>query len=296
LQAHPEIELVGITTVAGNASLEVVTRNALFLAERFAIPAPIAAGAARPLRRELREVPAFIHGVNGLGDVPIDAPPRDGHPRPPHRFIIESVRARPGEITLLAVGMLTNLARAITEDPGIVPLVRDVIIMGGAFGTAGRYGNAQPAAEANIYGDPHAADLVCTARWPLTIIGLDVTEGIVMSNAYLRRLRDHGGAAGAFIWEITRGYEAFHERGRRVNGIFAHDPAAAVCVLDPACFGFRLGAVRVATEGIVAGLTAQKVEGRGFPPSPWDDLPSARVAIDVDAERVLRAFAEQFWP
>jgi purine nucleosidase len=274
LHHHPEIELTGITTVAGNGPIDVVTRNALYLAERFGIRVPIARGAAVPLRREPHLAPAAIHGENALGNVPIVPVRRELDPRPAHRFIIDRVRARPGALTLLGVGMLTNLALAINEDPGIVPLVRDVVVMGGAFGGGGRYGNAQPAAEANIYCDPHAADVVFGARWPLTIIGLDVTERIV--------------------WDVTRDYEAFHTARNGIAGIFAHDPAAAVGVLDDSPFVFRAGAVRVATEGIVAGMTVQKPDGRGFPPSPWDDVPSARVAIDVDPQRVLEHFAAAF--
>jgi inosine-uridine nucleoside N-ribohydrolase len=294
LHRHPDVELVGITTVAGNGALDVVTRNALVLAERFAIDAPVARGAAFPLQRDSHLAPTMIHGVNGLGDVSVTPPTRACDPRPAHRFIIDSVRARPGEITLLGIGMLTNLARAITEDPGIIPLVREVVIMGGAFGTGGRYGNVQPAAEANIYCDPHAADLVFRAAWPLTIIGLDVTEEIVFTSGFLAGLRDRGGEAGRFIWEITRLYERFHRDRNGIAGIFAHDPSAAVCLLDDSAFVFRQGPVRVVLDGIAAGMTVQKPDARPFPPSPWDTTPSHRVAIAVDPERIRDTFAGPF--
>jgi inosine-uridine nucleoside N-ribohydrolase len=166
--------------------------------------------------------------------------------------------------------------------------------MGGAFGTGGRYGNVSPAAEANMYGDPHAADIVCTARWPLTLVGLDVTERIVMTPEYLAELRDVGSDAGQFIWDVTREYEAFHYRRSGLAGIYAHDPSAAVCALDDTAFTFRGGSVRVATAGIAAGMTLQKAEGRAFPPSPWDDFPAQRVAIDVDPAQVLARFAAPF--
>jgi inosine-uridine nucleoside N-ribohydrolase len=294
LHLQPTVELAGITTVAGNGTIEAVTRNALYLADRFAIEAPIAQGAGRPLQGELRLPPAAIHGENALGGVQISAARRALDPRPAHRFIIESVRERPGVLTLLAVGMLTNIARAIIDDPGIVPLVRNVVVMGGAFGGGGRYGNRSPAGEANIYGDPHAADIVCTARWPLTLVGLDVTEQIVMTSAYLATLRDRGADAGRFVWDVTRGYEAFHTRRSGLTGIFAHDPSAAVCAVDDSAFTFRSGSIRVATAGITAGMTVQKPDGRAFPPSPWDDAPSGRVAVDVDAQRVLELYAAPF--
>jgi inosine-uridine nucleoside N-ribohydrolase len=294
LHRHPQIEIVGITTVAGNGPIETVTRNALFLAERFAIDAPIARGAAASLQGAVHLAPPIIHGENALGDVSVAAPGRACDPRPAHRFIIDRVRARPGELTLLAVGRFTNLARAIAEDPGIIPLVRDVVVMGGAFGVGGRYGNAQPAAEANIYGDPAAADLVCQAAWPLTFIGLDVTEQIVMTTEFLARLRDGGDEAGRFIWDVTRGYEQFHIGQHGIHGIFAHDPAAAICLLDDTPFVFRHGPVRVVVDGIAAGMTVQKPADRYFPPSPWDGIPSHRVAIGVDPNRVLDSFAAVF--
>lgn len=296
LHRHPDVELAGLTTVAGNGTLEAVTRNACYLAERFAIDVPIARGAAQPLGGDLHSPPAMIHGGNALGDIVFDREPsRALDPRAAPRFIIDSVRARPGEIVILAVGMLTNIARAIAADPGIVPRVRRVVIMGGAFGTAGHSGNVRPGAEANIFGDPHAADIVCNADWPLTIVGLDVTERIVMTTRYLEQLRASGSPEGAFIWEVTRGYEAFHGRRDGLGGIYAHDPTAAVCAVDDAAFTFRRGPVRVATDGIAAGTTIQKPAGRTYPPSPWDGVPDAAVAIEADAPRVLAQFAAPFF-
>jgi inosine-uridine nucleoside N-ribohydrolase len=295
LHLHPAIELAAITTVAGNGTIEAVTRNALFVAERFGIAAPIARGAANPVEGELHRPPTGIHGENALGDIALPARcSRDLDARPAHRLIIDTVRARPGSVTLLAVGMLTNLERAIREDPEIVTLVRDVVVMGGGFGTDGRHGNATPAAEANFHGDPAAADRVCTAGWPLTIVGLDVTETIVMSNAYLADLRERGGTAGRFVYEVSRGYADFHRRRGGLDGIFAHDPSAAVCALDAEAFTFRDGPVRVATGDLFGGASIQKYAGREFGPSGWDGLPSARVAIAVDAQRVLDIFAGAF--
>jgi inosine-uridine nucleoside N-ribohydrolase len=295
LHRHPDAELVGVTTVAGNGTLEAVTANARYLCGRFGIAVPIARGAARPLGGELHEPPTFIHGADALGDVPRAAgvaAALDARPAPD--FIVDAVRARPGEIVILAVGMLTNLARALIADPTIVTLVRGVVIMGGAFGIDGHTGNARPTAEANIFGDPHAADIVLTAAWPVTIIGLDVTERIVMTTAFLQRLRDGGTPEGAFIWDVTRGYADFHERRDELGGIFAHDPSAAVCALDPAAFTFRSGAVRVVTDGVAVGTTIQRLAARPFPRSGWDWAPAQRVAVDVDTQRVLQTFAAPF--
>lgn len=117
--------------------------------------------------------PTFIHGENGLGDIDIPETidlPLD--PRPAHRFIIETVKANPGEVTLIAVGRMTNLALALREEPDFAALVKQVIVMGGAFDING---NVSPAAEANIHGDPEAADLVFTAPRRVVVVGTDVT-------------------------------------------------------------------------------------------------------------------------
>ena len=295
LHRHPDVELAGITTVAGNGTIDAVTRNALYLADRFGIDAPVARGAAVPLNGVLRVPPAHIHGSDALGGLSSDPrPERTLDPRPAHQLIIDAVRERPGDVTIVAVAMLTNLARAVQADPGIVPLVRGVVAMAGAFGTGKNYGNASPVAEANVFGDPEAADIVCTARWPLTLLGLDVTERTHMSEAYLAGIRDGGTPEGRFIWDVTRDYQRFHEERDHITGIYAHDPSAAICAINDGPFVFRSGPVRVLTDGIARGLTLQKAPGRQFSPNAWDDAPDQRVALGVDSERVLNLFAEPF--
>ena len=295
LHVHPNVELAGITTVAGNAPIEVTTRNAQYLCERFGIAAPVARGAGSALSGVAREIPTEVHGVNGLGDVDMSGFRGVAlDPRPAHQLIIDRVRERPGEITIVAVGMLTNLARAIAEAPNVVALVRNVVIMGGAFGIGGHTGNASPVAEANSHGDPAAADRVLTARWNVTVLGLDVTERVIMTQAYLARLRDDGGAEGRFIWDVTRGNQDFHLRSAGFAGIYVHDPSAAICALDETPFVFRDGPVRVVTDGVAEGMTLQLSSTRDFGPSGWSDQPAQRVAVDVDIERVLDAFASAF--
>ncbi|MEA3087009.1 MAG: hypothetical protein QOC89_4706, partial [Paraburkholderia sp.] len=138
---HPDIELLGLTSVFGNATIETTTRNARFLAARFAPGVPVAQGAAAPLKRAAPEPLARIHGDDGLGNIALEAGRETRceaaalDDRPAHRFIIDTVRAHPGEVTLIAVGPLTNLALALADDPRIATLVKQVVIMGGAFGT-----------------------------------------------------------------------------------------------------------------------------------------------------------------
>ncbi|MBL8591166.1 MAG: nucleoside hydrolase [Devosia sp.] len=290
LHASPEVELIGITTTFGNGSIETTTRNALYLCERFGIAAPVARGAAAPLVGEAGAPPSFVHGGNGLGDIALPSEiARTPDPRPAHRLIIELVRAHPGEVEIVAVGRMTNLALALRENPGIVGLVKQVVIMGGAFGINGVLGNVTPAAEANIWGDPLAADEVTGASWPLTMIGLDVTQKTRMPTPFLRALANEAGDAGRFIWDISRFYEDFHLKGG-VDSIYVHDSSAVAYLLDPQLFETRRGAIRVVTEGIAFGQTIQKPADTGFPPTAWDGRPEHLIGTGVDAEGLRRLY------
>ncbi|MDR6757969.1 inosine-uridine nucleoside N-ribohydrolase [Mycoplana sp. BE70] len=291
LHQHPDIDLIGITTVFGNASVETTTRNALFLKREWMIAAPVAKGdgkAFNPMRNPT-DWPVMIHGHDGLGnidvpqtiDLPID-------PRPAHRFIIDTVRQNPGEVTLIAVGRMSNLAFALKEDPEIAALVKQVIIMGGAFDVPG---NITPAAEANIHGDPEAADVVMTAPWKVTVVGLDVTMKTVMTRTLLNEIVAKGGARAKLLSDISQLYIDFY--GRHVkDGMVVHDSCACVYLVAPELFSTRSGTIRVVAGGIADGQTIQKPDGRTFPPGNWDELPSQYACIGIDADAVLALIAE----
>lgn len=286
LHHHPEIDLLGITTVFGNASIETTTRNALFLKREWGIEAPVAKGMNQTFDPDRPHVgwPTFIHGDDGLGNIgvpDVNGVPVD--PRPAYRFIIETVRENPGEITLVAVGRMTNLAIALREDPDIAVLVKQVVIMGGAFDVNG---NITPAAEANIHGDPEAADAVMTAPWNVVVVGLDVTEKTVMTRSRLAALAAAGGAPAQLLSDISSFYVDFYET-RVDDGMVVHDSCACVYVVAPDLFTTRNGAIRVVSGGIADGQTIQKPDSTGFPASPWDNLPSQKVCTGVDADAVL---------
>jgi purine nucleosidase len=291
---HPEIELLGITSVFGNATIEDTTRNALYLAGRFAPHVPVARGAAAPLVRTAPGPLPFIHGENGVGDIELPADAGAGgatlDPRPAHRFIIDTVRAHPGEVTLLAVGPMTNLALALAEDPGIARLVKQVVIMGGAFGIEGILGNVSPAGEANIFNDPHAADQVLGAPWHVTVVGLDVTQRTIMSAAYLASLRDEAGEDGQFVWDVSRVYHDFHLSSEGLDGIYVHDSSAVACLVRPDLYTLREGPVRVLTDGIAIGQTIQKPLTMPVPAPEWDNRPAQSVCIAGDYAAVLELY------
>lgn len=290
LARHPRVELVGVTTVFGNADIATTTRNALLLKQRFGFAAPVARGAGAPLVGEPDAPPTFVHGNNGLGDIALPPLTDAADPRPAHQLIIDIVRANPGEITIIAVGRLTNLERAMREAPDIVPLVRQVVVMGGAFGRNGHSGNVTPVAEANIWGDPDAADLVIGAAWPVSIAGLDVTQETIMTDAYLEELARSAGEDGQFVRAVSAYYQQFHRESAGLDGFFVHDSSAVALALHPEFYRTETGPIRVITDGIAIGQTILKPDSRRYPPGAWDGRPSQTIAISVDAEAVLRFY------
>lgn len=287
LARHPRVELAAITTVFGNGAIGTVTRNALYLAARFGISAPVARGADRPLVGEVGPPPTFVHGHNGLGDIQL--PPVQGNldPRPAHRLIAEMVRSDPGGVTVIAVGRMTNLALALAEAPDIAGKVARVVVMGGAFGHGGHTGNVTPVAEANIWGDPHAADIVFGADWPITIVPLDVSQETQMSERYLADLAEVAGEDGRFVRSVSAFYQEFHRQSAGIDGFYVHDSSAVAYALHPEFFRTETGTVRVVTDGIAAGQTLIKPDAKRFPPSAWDNRPSQTICTEVNAAAVL---------
>ncbi|GBQ63250.1 inosine-uridine preferring nucleoside hydrolase [Ameyamaea chiangmaiensis NBRC 103196] len=283
----PGVELRAITTTFGNLALEATTRNALTIAERFGLDVPVAQGAAHALQNDQPRFVPHVHGADGLGDVHLPVPRRTVDPRPAADVIIDLVRRDPGAITLVGVGPFTNLAHALHKAPEIAGLVAGVSLMGGAFGTHGHTGNVSPVAEANVAADPWAADIVLGASWPVTMIGLDVTQEVVMDEAYLAALRDQAADAGRLIWDISRFYQRFHEQTRGLRGVFAHDSLAVAHAVRPDLFTTRSGSVRAVAGGIAHGQTIQKPRGLLCAPSSWDDRPEQAVAVGVDGGAFL---------
>lgn len=293
LRAQPNVRLLAITTVFGNAKVDVTTRNALYLSNRFRISAPVYRGAADPLVIARHPSPRHVHGDDGLGNVggatdfAGEAAPGDASER-----MIELICANPGKITILAVAPLTNLALALLRKPEIAHKVKEVVIMGGAFGWAGKRGNVSPVAEANIFNDPHAADLVFGAAWPVTAVGLDVTSQCVLTTRQASEIADKGGEAGHFLWHISRSYEDVYKRSQQIDGCCLHDVAAAAWLTHPELFQTQTGPVRVLTEGIAVGQTIQKPDGQIFGPSAWDSRPSQSVCVAADQSKLIHAYAQ----
>ncbi|WP_308194096.1 PfkB family carbohydrate kinase [Pelomonas sp. CA6] len=297
LARHPEIELLAVTTVFGNAPVDLTSRNAQGLMALMGHDAPVARGAEGPLlAKRRRDAAAHVHGDDGLGGMAarLPAPRAPLHARPAHELICELAHAHAGELCLVAVGPLTNLALALRHDPSIAAKLREVVVMGGAFGLRGHSGNVSPVAEANIACDPEAADAVFTAAWPLTVVGLDVTQEVVMTEARLAALRGRGDGVGDLLWEASRHYQDFYHGRDGIGGIYAHDASAAVCLLRPELFERRRGALRVVLDGIATGQTVQDWRAESRQPNPWSEAPAQQVCVAVQSAQVLDLFDQVF--
>jgi purine nucleosidase len=291
LSKLPEIDLIGITTVVGNAGIDHTTRNALFLKQKFGLAAPVIRGAGETLDGVFKPEPVAVHGENGLGE--IDIPPVDESglaSGTAHQFIIDSLKANPGEVTIIAVGRMTNLALALRQAPDVAKLAKQVIIMGGAFGYQGRSGNITPLAEANIHGDPVAADEIFAAEWPVVVVGLDVTHDIILDNAYLAALANEAGENGELLRQMCGHYAKFYMNVMGLSGVVGHDLLAVTYALYPDWFETRRGAIAVVRDGIAVGQTALWPEERGGVHSAWAGRPNQTICVGVDGPKVLEHY------
>ena len=284
--ASPELDVIGLTTVYGNAHTEQTTLNALKLLELAGrADIPVAKGAANALTRPFTTPVPFIHGEDGQGNVFLSPPKMQPVDQSAAAFIVEQVMAQPGEITLVPLGPLTNIALALRLEPRIAGNVRDVVLMGGAALVPG---NVNPAAEANIYNDPEAADIVFSTGWDVTMVGLDVTHQTVMSREMLAHYGQSDKATSQHISRILPVYVDFVEGARGgIPGIHVHDPSAISYLLDPEAYMVRQYPLVVAIEGVSRGKTWVWTSAREAA-SPWKGRNPVNVCVDVDAERVLK--------
>jgi inosine-uridine nucleoside N-ribohydrolase len=264
--ASPEVELVGVTTVAGNQTLDKTTRNALVTLEiggRSDIP--VAAGAHAPLRRELRTA-AHVHGETGLDGPELPEPSASAVDADPGEWL------QPG-VVLVATAPLTNVA--VWLERGIRP--DRIVWMGGAIAE----GNVTPAAEFNAFVDPEAAATVFASGIPIAMVGLDVTHKALFTRAHAERLRD-AGRAGRFVAELSDFFQVFHERSYGFGGSPIHDAMAVAHVIDSTLLTTRHVNVAVETRSeLCDGRTV--VDLRGV----TGREPNAEVGVDVDADRFL---------
>ena len=277
--ASPEVELLGVTTVAGNQTLEKTTANAIRVLE-FAgrTDVPVAAGADRPLVRE-QFVAAYVHGETGL-DGP-DLPPPEGAPINRHAvdFLAEKIQEAGGGVTLVPVGPLTNVALMLALHPDARP--ERIVLMGGAIAE----GNITPAAEFKIWADPEAAARVFASGIDVTMVGLDVTHKALFTTAHIGRL---AGRVGEMVRELLRFYDTFHRNVYGFDGSPIHDAMAVAHVLRP-------GLVQTLERNVEIEVESELCRGRTVV-DLWrrtDREPNAHVGVDVDAEGFLELLIER---
>ena len=275
----PELDLLGFTTCFGNVSVVEATRNTLAVLEKVGKQVPVYMGAKQTLMRGEKDGNSkHVHGEDGLGNTLKKAPMAQAESKFAPDFMIEQVKNRPHEITILAVGPLTNLALAIKKAPEIIPLVKEVVIMGGAVKVPG---NASPYAEANIIADPEAAEVVFSSGLPVTLVGLDVTMKTLLPKTKLKEWRATEQKAAKFFADMTEFYIGFYESNYPgIGGCALHDPLAVGIAIDPSFVVTESMNIKVVTEGEEVGRTVGNVE----------DDPKIQVCTEVEANRFLDHF------
>jgi len=295
----PELDVRAVTVVPGNVTAAMGLENALrmiSLANRCDIP--VAGGAQHPLFQKLITA-EFWHGKNGLGNVELPPSTCKVDPRFGPDLIIQLVHASPHEITLVPVGPLTNIALAVEKDPSIVPLVKEVILMGGSISG----GNVNAAAEANIYNDPEAAQIVFQAGWPLTMVGLEVGDKALFTHKYLDEIGQTRGPVNDFIVLVLKFMV-------NLSGTFGspgspmYDPSAVAVAIDSTLVKAQELHVDVETRGeFTRGETVGNrhgeverdvLHGDRYVIEGVDKVtPNAKVCVDVDADRFLQLFVSR---
>ncbi|MEM6308315.1 MAG: nucleoside hydrolase [Pseudomonadota bacterium] len=255
--ADPRIELLGLTTIFGNVHVEQATRNALLLCDWLGADADVAQGASKPL--VLPGVPPShnVHGAEGFGAMPAGTPQRAALSETAANYLVRMARTYEGTLVLCPIGPLTNIASAIALDPDFMHRLKACVIMGGSLQAGG---NITPAAEANIYHDPHAADIVFAAGGPVTMVGLDVTHHTLATRAEFAALAQASPQFGGKLNDMAQFYIDFYETVGKFDGCSLHDPAAVIACMDRDLFGYtptplmvtctgdRIGETRIATD------------------------------------------------
>ncbi len=278
LVGYRHFDLLAVTTVHGNSSLENTTRNALAVMELAGIEGvPVAGGAASPLVGRTHNA-AHVHGKSGLDGH--DLPEPSAKPVPDHAIdvIIETARTHQGELVLAVIGPATNIALALRKEPRLADWVREVTIMGGSGG----WGNMTPAAEFNAYCDPEALAAVMAAGWSIRMVGVDVTRTVGIDPAEIAALRASGKRTAGVIADLLQFYLSRQTQRTGLTHAPMHDACALIPLLDPAAMAYRETRVEVELAGtFTRGMTVCDFRGGRI------ENPNARVAVTPDRERLV---------
>ncbi len=283
--ASPELDVLGITAVAGNVPLARTEENVRKICELAGRrDMAVYAGADRPLTRDLVTA-EYLHGVTGLDGPDLPAPTMPLQAMHGADFIVETLRnAAPGSVTLCTLGPLTNIALALQQAPEIAAAIAEIVSMGGGFFEGG---NVTPAAEFNIYVDPEAAVIVFGSGVPVTLIPLDVTHQCLTTQARLDAFYALGTTAGTAVGELLSFFERYDEAKYGTDGGPLHDPCVIAWLLTPEIFGGKLINVEVETASrLTQGMTVADWWG------VTDRVPNVRYLRDVDADAFFQLLVE----
>ena len=281
--ASPELELVGVTTVSGNQTLDKTTANALRVLE-FAgrSDIPVYAGADKPFLRK-RDVAAHVHGESGLDGPDLPPPSRAAEQQHAVDYLAEEIRRRDGKVTLVPTGPLTNIGLLFSLHPDARP--ERIVLMGGSIGE----GNRTPAAEFNIWADPEAAQRVFVEGLDTTMVGLDVTHRALIKDDHTERMRS-AGRVGSMVAELMDFYARFHKsRYPDLDGSPMHDPVCIAHLIDPTLMDVRDAFIEVdCSTGPSWGRTNVDWRNREH----FGD-PNAKVGLDIDGDRFAELIVER---
>ena len=274
---NPSIELLGITTVGGNQTLDKVTRNALSVATVVGMhDVPIAAGCRLPLVRPV-EIAPDVHGDSGLDGVELPEPAVELDPRHGVDLIIETIMSNePGTVTLVPTGPLTNIAMAARKEPRIVERVQEVVLMGGGY----HVGNWSPVAEFNIKVDPEAAHIVFNEKWPIVMVGLDLTHQALATDEVAERIAAVPGSVSQFTLGLFTFFRKAYQDAQGFDFPPVHDPCTLAYLIDPTIVETVKVPVDVELNGsLTTGMTVADFRA----PAPEDC--HTKVATRLDAPR-----------
>lgn len=286
LRLKASFQIEAITTVFGNCEVTTATRNARKLLELSGVDhVPVFMGAAEPLIGESLPFPTDVHGDHGFGDLP---PVEVAYPLSPGYAAAEMARLvadNPGEITILALGPLTNLALAMRLDPTFAGRVKRIIFMGGIVRG---HGNVRAFATANIFNDPEAARIVFGCGSDTTMVGQDVTRHVRIGPELIKEIREHGSALAKFIGEITKRYEAFYRNAEPIEGFPVHDLLVMIYAVRPELFEIGKMSVKVETMGTeTRGMTV--ADFRPVPRNPDGTEASRNMTVCLEIKEEQRA-------
>ena len=292
--ASDEVEIIGLTSLFGNVPTTMATRNALHLVQLAGHPeVPVIEGAHTSICGVAKErIADFVHGSDGFGNT--EQPPFDGNltpaPGSAAEFIVRMANSYPGQVTVLALASLTNVALALQLDPQLSSKLHRLVALGGAFHTSG---NVNPAAEANIYGDPDAANAVFSRMSNCWLLGLDVTHSCIMSATEIDGVQGKG-KHGTFLHAITQFYLKYHRKMYGMDAVFVHDAAALAAVIKPELFDWHEGKVVVVSEGPAKGKTIlDECKREWVGSNAWSDLPKIKVALGVRGDALVEWVLER---